>query len=97
MSDSAPRFEAGTTRLFTVAYSTQPSTPYHAVYASSSTIYPQSMMLVSCAGASASSTIQYYRHFTMPSTPGFYVSEWVGSFTTGPDKVRDVFQVVVTG
>ena len=89
MSNPIKRLEAGDTKLFTITYSSAPSTPYLAIYVGS-----DNTTLVRCLTATASSSTQFYAFVTLPQTRQIMVFEWVGSFTNGPVITRETFQVI---
>lgn len=94
MSSSLPRLELGTTKLFSVTYSTAPTTSaYLAIHAGSG-----AATLVHCAqGVSSDSGLTWGAHFTIPaSSQVVYTYTWVASFGAGPVVVRGQFQGIAT-
>ena len=80
------------TKLFSAAYSSAPSTPSLAIFTGSG-----NGTLVDCGTMASSSSIAFYRFFTVPNTPNtIYGWEIVGSFTNGPVVQRGTFVGVKT-
>jgi len=89
-------FEPGDTKQMTFQSSVQPdSAPSFAVYNRDGT-------LVSSFTSTASGSFNYYAMYTMPTSEGFYVSEWIAQSTvsavgsTFNFKKRSVFKVATT-
>jgi len=88
-----PRIQAGTTRLFSVQYSSAPiSVPLFSVLIDSSEVAVASVT----ATISAATAYQYQQTFTMPTnSPGVYAFAWTATFTPAlVDVTRGLFQVM---
>lgn len=87
------RIQAGTTRLFSVTYSAQPTSA--AIL--SVTIGSAEVMISSVEGTSSSIAAQFLANVTMSTnTYGTYAYQWAAQFSAGIDYTRGLFQVVRT-
>lgn len=86
------RIQAGTTRLFTVVYSTQPtSAAILATYVGS-----PATMISSVMGTSAG-VATFQANVTFPvGSYGTYAYEWTAQFSAGLDYTRGLFRVIRT-
>jgi hypothetical protein len=89
MVASIPRYEVGDTRMFTVVYSTAPTTPVFTVRQGSG-----EGVLIESKTATASSTSMFFAYHTMVDCQQVYTYQWVASYTGGPVVDRGYFKVI---